>query len=445
MSRASEYASQAARIIQAKGDAIAQGKLQSGNILGSTIATLGQQIPAAVQDVMRRNAEKRKTEQIQGILQKHPEDLDSAANEIMGIDRDLGMKLLDQNMQAKRFAMEASKFDDEMKQRKQMMLLKPFLSATNADEWDQARLNAKVAGADIPYIGMEFSDDARKRVLMDQMTPQQQIDRLYPEPEKQGGQWIETVGPDGKVGKVYQPNVPGAFVESPPKSATTGDVTLGSFEDYIIRYARDVAKKPVEALTAKEVENARKLYQQADDRPITVNTGAADQRQFSMEQRLVGQWDKANTPQKEMRRQLGLMETGLKRFRTGDKNGGAQAVLVTFQKILDPTSVVRESEYARTAYGQSLINRIEGYAQKLGAGGAGLTDKEMAAMVQTSREFLSGMDTYTAGLRERINRTAQEYKLDPRLIFDDVGAPASAPGAAPRTKPRVDPFAPKPK
>lgn len=171
----------------------------------------------------------------------------------------------------------------------------------------------------------------------------------------------------------------------------------------------------------------------ADNVPRVPNDGVNDGRRFSMEQRLVSQWDKANVPFREMRRQLGLMDSGLKRFRAGDTNGGSQAVLVTFQKILDPTSVVRESEYARTTEGQSLLNRIEGTVTRWAAGGTTLTESEMAALVDTARSFLDGMATFNAGLRGRIERTAAEYQLDPRLIFDDVGtAPQPATPPAPR-------------
>lgn len=169
------------------------------------------------------------------------------------------------------------------------------------------------------------------------------------------------------------------------------------------------------------IEATRKAVGQADDRPLRgPDPSIADNRRFSMEQRLAAQWEKAVTPHREVRRQLMLMEEGLKRYRAGDTNGGSQAVLVTFQKILDPTSVVRESEYARTAAGQSMLNRIQGYADRLATGGAGLTDGEMAAMVETGRAFLKGMETFNNGTRQRLDRTARQYQLDPRMIFDDV-------------------------
>jgi hypothetical protein len=49
----------------------------------------------------------------------------------------------------------------------------------------------------------------------------------------------------------------------PPKPP---DVNVGSFEDYLSRYAAERHLKP-EQLSTKDVENARKKYQQSDDRP----------------------------------------------------------------------------------------------------------------------------------------------------------------------------------
>lgn len=134
-------------------------------------------------------------------------------------------------------------------------------------------------------------------------------------------------------------------------------------------------------------------------------------------ERLAKSWNDANASGREMRRQLGLMQTGLRRFREGDKNGGSQAVLVTFQKILDPTSVVRESEYARSAQGISMLGRIQGYIERLEAGGAGVPDAELAGMVETARQMLAEMSDYSSGQRSRIEAVAKKHEIDPVLIF----------------------------
>jgi hypothetical protein len=190
----------------------------------------------------------------------------------------------------------------------------------------------------------------------------------------------------------------------------------------------------------ERLKRVKKEMGQADDRPRQGDGGPTDYQAFGMSERLAGTWTKSSQPVREMRRQLSIMETGLQRFRQGDKNGGSQAVLVTFQKILDPTSVVRESEYARTTEGQAMLDRIEGYTRRLAQGGTTLTDREMAAMVGTAQQFLAGSERGLSGTRRRIEAAAAQYKIDPRLVFDDAltgdgdapAAPAPAAGTTPK-------------
>ncbi len=140
--------------------------------------------------------------------------------------------------------------------------------------------------------------------------------------------------------------------------------------------------------------------------------------------RLTTQWDKANATARELRRQGGLMKTGLAAAKRGDLAAGSQAVLVTFQKILDPTSVVRESEYARSASGQSLLARIEGAAEKIMLGGAGVPVTELEKYARLADEFMTGNDEHARSIRGRISSTAKRYKIPEDVIFgneEDAG------------------------
>jgi len=89
----------------------------------------------------------------------------------------------------------------------------------------------------------------------------------------------------------------------------------------------------------------------------------------------------------------------------GSINAASQGVLVAFQKMLDPTSVVRESEYARSGNGQSLIQNLEGKYQKLLQGGAGVTIEGLQEFVDTANVFAEG---YKASLKDQAERTVQQ-------------------------------------
>jgi len=70
-------------------------------------------------------------------------------------------------------------------------------------------------------------------------------------------------------------------------------------------------------------------------------------------------------------------------------NAASQAILVTFQKILDPDSVVRESEYARSAEGQSLRHQIAGKYEQLIQGGAGVPIEELEGFVDLAQQWMA--------------------------------------------------------
>jgi len=94
-----------------------------------------------------------------------------------------------------------------------------------------------------------------------------------------------------------------------------------------------------------------------------------------------------------------------------------QALGVMFQKMLDPDSVVRESEYARTETGIGIINRIKGFMPKMQKGGLGLENEDRKALVTMARKLLDeGAKTYNQHY-ERYENIAQQYEIDPGLIF----------------------------
>jgi hypothetical protein len=200
------------------------------------------------------------------------------------------------------------------------------------------------------------------------------------------------------------------------KAATPANV--GSFEDYVVRRFGD-------SPTAENITLARKDYMQADDRPrITVQTGGggglSPTQESNVINRLSQQWKAASGPAADIARQSKLMEVGMQAARRGDMAQGSQVVLVTFQKILDPPSVVRESEYMRSAAGQSLINRVKGALTQLSQGGAGLQLPELEKFAQLAQEAVRAQTGgYLASQKERIGKTADRYKIPRELVFED--------------------------
>jgi len=93
-----------------------------------------------------------------------------------------------------------------------------------------------------------------------------------------------------------------------------------------------------------------------------------------------------------------------------------QALISLFNKMTDPQSVVRESEYARTPKNMSVVNRILGKWDKWTRGGAGLTDDEREALVSISSE-INEMYKQTYNKRAVEFRSyAQDYQVNPDAV-----------------------------
>jgi hypothetical protein len=126
--------------------------------------------------------------------------------------------------------------------------------------------------------------------------------------------------------------------------------------------------------------------------------------------------------------QLQQMRSSLDAVKKGSSPAGSQGVLVTFQKILDPTSVVRESEYARSATGLSLMGRLEGKWDQIKQGGAGVTAADLEGFVNLAEQFAQNQAEFAKQTREQIDNIAKEYGLKPENITMDM-APAARGGA----------------
>lgn len=119
----------------------------------------------------------------------------------------------------------------------------------------------------------------------------------------------------------------------------------------------------------------------------------------------------------EVSTKYSVMQKALKESQTS-KNLIAvdQALITLFNKMTDPESVVRESEYVRTPQDMAMYNRIQGKIDKLRTGGAGLTPDERNALVRMGQNF---METYQGNYDQTISdykELAKQSGLDPKVI-----------------------------
>jgi hypothetical protein len=253
------------------------------------------------------------------------------------------------------------------------------------------------------------------------------------------------------------------------RSTTTGSTSLGTWAE---RAAGELGYASAAAARAEGPEAMQRVNARAQElevgRAAAIVSSRGDalaqvplntQQRFQATQDLAAIWTKATAQPQELRRQYGLMQNGLARY-TADPIGASQAVLVTFQKMLDPTSVVRESEYARSTQGLSLVNWLRGkYAQYIGlvdadtgqwvSGGVGVPQEVLAEIAKTAETFYTdeNMQSGLENVRQRLLTTATNplYAIPPEQIFgpnplagitDTPDTTSTTTPAAPGTAPR---------
>lgn len=102
-----------------------------------------------------------------------------------------------------------------------------------------------------------------------------------------------------------------------------------------------------------------------------------------------------------------------------------QTLVNTFNRILDPQSVVREAEYARTASDQSVLNYLKGkYDPKTGrlsVGGAGITPETREAMQRMAKRFFDSSQNNYTQTAAFYSSVARNRGFDPELIVPPIG------------------------
>ena len=99
-----------------------------------------------------------------------------------------------------------------------------------------------------------------------------------------------------------------------------------------------------------------------------------------------------------------------------------QALITLYNKLTDPSSVVRESEYARTAENIPLINQIRGKAEKVLKGGAGLTGEERKALMDMAMLMQKGYEEIRARRLNEYRGYGVQGGLTPEFLSDATGS-----------------------
>lgn len=240
--------------------------------------------------------------------------------------------------------------------------------------------------------------------------------------------------PSAKLSELQQ------FAQLPvgkPQGKTRVPAMAGSFEDY-------VEKKYGPNATADQILEARKVYQQVDDRPITVNTGANDNRVNSRIDRIVNGFNTAPIV-KEFNEVQAQHQTISQIVNSQWSGPGDMSVVFAFMKALDPNSVVRETEYANAARSGNIF---AGWAARfngaLNPSGGFLSDdvkrdflRTIEARMGVKRAQYDNLRKQTVQKIDRIKAGAPE--TGDEAVTDYGAAFPQATEQPPQTTPEVDP------
>lgn len=106
---------------------------------------------------------------------------------------------------------------------------------------------------------------------------------------------------------------------------------------------------------------------------------------------------------------------------------GDMALLYGYMKMLDPNSVVRESEFATAAQSGSLPQQIQGAATKI-LNGQRLTPEQRADFVNRAQRLYGEAQGTNKTIRKSYEQRAKKFGVDPSLVFTDIDEPAAPTG-----------------
>lgn len=172
------------------------------------------------------------------------------------------------------------------------------------------------------------------------------------------------------------------------------------------------------------LDAAIKLDEQTAEGALTL------QQKIAEEARLRGEYAKRTEDLSAAERNFSIIETSAM-----DQSGAGDIALVTsFMKMLDPGSVVRETEFATAANAGGLLAKLNGIAKKVETGQF-LSEQQRADFKRLASEYLNAAKTQEQGVQQSFNLIVENYGLDPVNVFGARAATAPAPAGGETTTP----------
>jgi hypothetical protein len=155
--------------------------------------------------------------------------------------------------------------------------------------------------------------------------------------------------------------------------------------------------------------------------------GLTLQQKVAEEARLRGEYGKRTEDLSAAERNFSIIQTSA----ADDSGAGDIALVTSFMKMLDPGSVVRETEFATAANAGGLLARLSSIADRVESGKF-LSAQQRVDFQRLAGEYLSAAQTQEGQVRASYQQIVDNYGLDPVNVF---GARAATAAPAPGTTP----------
>lgn len=233
-----------------------------------------------------------------------------------------------------------------------------------------------------------------------------------------GGIVPQAEGGDGRYEQAMQSKA-GIGMEAPEAVSPIGKI------------AQDVQNN---VLPKSILDNAIRIQEkdaQSDD-------GLTAQQKISEEARLRGEYTKRTEDLSSAERNFSIIETS-----ANDQSGAGDIALVTsFMKMLDPGSVVRETEFATAANAGGTLSQLKSTLTKV-KNGQFLTPQQRADFKRLSEQYLNAAKQQEARVQSSYRLIVDNYGLNPVNVFGARAVAAQPPEITP--PPVVEPVtAPSP-
>lgn len=159
-----------------------------------------------------------------------------------------------------------------------------------------------------------------------------------------------------------------------------------------------------------------------------IEAGVGDPKEkFGQEEKIRKEWQGRS----KMFGELGGIYSNLKASADAKNGPGDIALITGFMKMLDPSSVVRETEFATARNTAGLFEQLKNQAQKIQSGQLfDLDSKQRGEYVALAKQYLDAAEKKAAQEKKDLGIVVKNYKLNPENVFGaEEVAPPQPPSA----------------